>query len=109
MKIELHEMPVSDLVEGYKNSAEDGVVGYNGNLNIRPAFQREFIYKDKQRNAVKGIAYNKQNGICCKCNKHFEYEEMEGDHIMPWSGGGKTLLDNCQMLCVGCNRTKKDK
>ena len=52
MKIELHEIPVRDVIAGYKDSAENGVVGYNGKLNIRPAFQREFIYKEKQRNEV---------------------------------------------------------
>ena len=52
MKIKLHEIPVRDVITGYKDSAENGVVGYNGKLNIRPAFQREFIYKDKQRDEV---------------------------------------------------------
>lgn len=52
MKIELHEIPIRDVVEGYVDSAENGVVGYGGKLNIRPAFQREFIYKDKQRDEV---------------------------------------------------------
>jgi hypothetical protein len=52
MKIELKEMFVSNVVSGYKDSAEDGVVGYNGKLNIRPSYQREFIYKDKQRDSV---------------------------------------------------------
>lgn len=52
MKIELHEIPVRDVVNGYVDSAEYGVVGYGGTLNIRPAFQREFIYKDKQRDEV---------------------------------------------------------
>ena len=52
MKIKLHEIPVRDVVNGYIDSAENGVVGYGGKLNIRPAFQREFIYKDKQRDEV---------------------------------------------------------
>ena len=52
MKIELHEIPVKNVVAGYIDSAENGVVGYGGKLNIRPAFQREFIYKDKQRDEV---------------------------------------------------------
>ncbi len=52
MKIKLHEIPVREVVEGYLDSAENGVVGYNGRLDIRPAFQREFIYKDKQRDEV---------------------------------------------------------
>lgn len=52
MKIKLHETLVRDVVAGYRDSAENGVVGYHGKLNIRPAFQREFIYKDKQRDEV---------------------------------------------------------
>lgn len=52
MKIKLHEIPVREVVAGYIDSSENGVVGYNGRLNIRPAFQREFIYKDKQRDEV---------------------------------------------------------
>lgn len=52
MKIELHEIPVREVVNGYVDSEENGVVGYGGKLNIRPAFQREFIYKDKQRDEV---------------------------------------------------------
>lgn len=52
MKIELHEIPVREVAEGYVDSAENGVRGYGGRLNIRPAFQREFIYKDRQRDEV---------------------------------------------------------
>jgi hypothetical protein len=52
MKIELHKIPVRDVVSGYKDSAEDGVIAYNGKLDIRPKYQREFVYKEDQRNAV---------------------------------------------------------
>ena len=52
MDIELRQITVRDVANGYVDSAENGVVGYGGRLNIRPAFQREFVYKDKQRNAV---------------------------------------------------------
>lgn len=52
MKIKMHEIPVREIVDGYIDSAEGGVVGYGGKLNIRPAFQREFIYRDKQREEV---------------------------------------------------------
>ena len=52
MKIELKEITVRELVDGYKDNLEDGVVGYGGKLDIRPPYQREFIYKDKQRDAV---------------------------------------------------------
>lgn len=52
MKINLKEISIRDLVEGYQDLNEDGVFGYGGKLDIRPPFQREFIYKDKQREAV---------------------------------------------------------
>ena len=52
MKIELHEIPIKEVSEGYKNDEEEGVVGFGGKLNIRPKYQREFVYKEKQRNAV---------------------------------------------------------
>lgn len=52
MKIELKEITIRELVEDYKDSGIDGVVGYGGRLDIRPEYQREFIYKGKQRDAV---------------------------------------------------------
>ena len=52
MKIELKEITVRKLTEGYEDNDEGGVVGYGGRLDIRPPYQREFIYKDKQRDAV---------------------------------------------------------
>ncbi len=52
MKIALHNIKVSELVAGFEDKAEEGVRGYDGRLNIRPSYQREFIYKEKQRNEV---------------------------------------------------------
>ena len=52
MNIELKEIKVRDLTKGYEDNQEDGVIGYDGKLDIRPPYQREFIYKDKQRDAV---------------------------------------------------------
>lgn len=52
MEIELHEITVGELVKDYKDDGEGGVIGYGGKLDIRPPFQREFVYKDAQRDAV---------------------------------------------------------
>lgn len=52
MKINLHKIPIRKVIVGYKDSAEEGVVAYSGKLDIRPKYQREFVYKEKQRNAV---------------------------------------------------------
>ncbi|MDY5629320.1 MAG: HNH endonuclease, partial [Limosilactobacillus coleohominis] len=53
MKIELHEIAVKDVYDGYNDYGEDnGVVGYNGKLNIRPRYQRNFVYNLDQSKAV---------------------------------------------------------
>ena len=52
MNIDLKEITVRELTKGYFDNAENGVVGFDGKLDIRPPYQREFIYKDKQRDAV---------------------------------------------------------
>lgn len=52
MNIELKEITVRELTNGYEDNEEGGVFGYDGKLDIRPPYQREFIYKDKQRDAV---------------------------------------------------------
>ena len=224
MKIELQRIKIKDLIKGYERDEESGAVfGYNKNLNIRPPYQREFVYKDKQRDEVirtvfkefplnsiywvkngknsyevldgqqrtisicdyyngsfsvdeifyqnlpenkkeaflnyelmiyicegkdseklewfrviniAGVTltdqelrnavyvsawlsdakrrFSKQKGICAnkKCpnaGKKFEIEEMEADHIKAWSKGGKTTIENCQMLCRECNRAKSSK
>lgn len=64
-------------------------------LNIR-------VFTENQKRE----AYERQNGICKKCEKEFKIWEMEADHIIPWTEGGKTNSENCQMLCIDCNRRK---
>jgi hypothetical protein len=59
--------------------------------------------------SMKQKVYEKQEGICVSCENHFEISEMEGDHITPWHEGGRTIEENCQMLCKDCNRRKSGK
>lgn len=56
----------------------------------------------------KRSAYERQKGVCPICHKTFKIEEMEADHIIPWSKGGHTNSDNCQCLCKKCNRDKSN-
>ena len=55
---------------------------------------------------IKLAAWERQNHICPLCGREFDYEFMEGDHITPWREGGRTVIENCQMLCRECNRRK---
>jgi Protein of unknown function DUF262/HNH endonuclease len=210
MKTELKKITVRELTKGYQDNEENGVVGYGGKLDIRPPYQREFVYGDKERKAVietlqkdfplnvmywavredgnyevidgqqrtisicqyvnkaflvnglafhnltgdkqfdakkleteittlmqdedvtkksgiyeyvltrqgkylsiraftdkqKREAFERQKGVCVKCNVAFKINEIEADHITPWHSGGKTIVDNCQMLCRHDNRIK---
>ena len=63
---------------------------------------RTFDERDKR------AVYSEQHGICPICKKHFDYKEMAGDHIKPWSKGGQTVKENLQMLCKNCNSKKSD-
>lgn len=53
--------------------------------------------------------WEKQGHRCALCGKEFDIEFMEGDHITPWKEEGRTILENCQMLCRDCNRRKSYK
>ncbi len=69
--------------------------GEERNLSIR-------AFSDTQKRE----AYERQKGICPICNKHYEFDQMHGDHIKPWHAGGKTVPENLQMLCRDCNLKK---
>jgi hypothetical protein len=80
VKIELREITVRQVAEGYVDSAEEGVVGYGGRLDIRPKYQREFVYDDKKRNAVietirKGFPLNVMYWVV---TEQGTYEVMDG-------------------------------
>jgi len=79
----------------------------------------EYLLSGKERENVLSIrkftdsqkraAFERQGGTCRVCGRRFSYEEMEGDHIVPWSKGGKTVPENLQMLCRRCNAVKSDR
>src|SRR5699024_12650254 len=52
MDITPKNITIRDLTEGFKDSGVGGVTSMNGTLDIRPAYQREFVYKDHQRDMV---------------------------------------------------------
>jgi hypothetical protein len=97
------EKEIARLMKDDDVSNKKGIYAYvldddERHLNIR-------VFTDN----MKREAYERQQGNCNKCHKHFKYEAMEGDHIDPWHSGGKTNSGNCQMLCQPCNRRKSGK
>jgi 5-methylcytosine-specific restriction endonuclease McrA len=80
-----------------------GAIGiFNFPFLIFKLFRRQEAVNPKQKRE----AYERQKGICVKCKKRFDIEEMEADHIRPWHEGGKTTEENCQLLCKDDNRRK---
>jgi len=77
-----------------------GIYEYLLDGNERHLSIRQFSDK------MKRTAYERQKGICAICGKRFEFEQMHGDHVNPWSKGGHTVAENCQMLCAECNVRK---
>lgn len=70
----------------------------------RTAFERQKkLWKDEQN----PLEPNKS--VCPLCHNKFEFKDMEGDHILAWKFGGRTELDNLQMLCRKCNKEKSSK
>ncbi len=97
------EAEVAKLMQDEDVTKKSGIypyllIGEEKHLSIR-------AFNDK----MKREAYERQKGICIKCEESFAIEEMEADHITPWHEGGKTTAKNCQMLCKQDNRTKSGK
>lgn len=97
------ETEIAELMQDEDVSRKQGIYSYV--LTRKERFLSIRSFTDKQKRE----AYESQNGICLKCNNHFQFNEMEADHITPWYEGGKTVADNCQMLCKHDNRIKSGK
>ena len=96
------ETEISRLMADDDVTSKKGVYEYVLTGNERKLSIRAFDKRDTR------AAYERQKGVCPYCGKHFELSEMHADHIKPWSKGGRTVPDNCQMLCRDCNLKKRD-
>ena len=101
------ENEVSKLMKDDEVKNKKGIYAFVLSRNEKYLNLRAF--SDAQKREI----YEKQGGVCAnkKCMKtghQFKIDEMEADHIIPWSKGGKTEISNCQMLCRECNRAKSD-
>lgn len=97
------EKEVSRLMADSDVEHKAGIYRYVFNHDERELGIR--LFDDNMRRE----AYERQDGFCPICGNHFEIEEMEADHITPWHLGGRTVADNCQMLCMYDNRRKGGK
>lgn len=54
MRIKELRVTIRDIIQGYTDNSDndEGIYGYDGKLNIRPKYQRNYVYDEKKRNAV---------------------------------------------------------
>jgi 5-methylcytosine-specific restriction endonuclease McrA len=104
MIIELKEITVRELTDSFQDN-EPTAKGSTG-FEQSTSQVKSFPIRNCAMPFTPGPASRMQKGICVKCLKHFDISEMEGDHIKPWHEGGKTIEDNCQLLCKDDNRRK---
>ncbi len=97
------EKEIAKLMEDEDVTNKKGIYSYV--LTRKEKFLNIRAFNDKQKRE----AYERQKKACPVCKKQWKMEEMEADHIKPWHEGGKTVAENCQMLCKQDNRTKSGK
>lgn len=97
------EKEISKLMQDDDVTKKSGIYEYVLTRKEKCLSIRSFTQSQKRK------AYEMQKGVCPRCKKRFEFDEMEGDHIEPWHEGGKTVIENCQMLCKEDNRKKTGK
>jgi hypothetical protein len=94
------EREIAKLMEDEDVTNKKGIYIYV--LTRKEKFLSIRVFNDKQKRE----AFERQKAVCPVCKKKFKIEEMEADHIKPWHEGGKTIAENCQMLCKEDNRKK---
>lgn len=74
----------------------------NNNRSFSDSIKLEVIKENLKRN---------NGSICCETcgTKLNSIDECHFDHIYPYAKGGKSTIDNCQILCSECNLRKNDK
>lgn len=100
---EENERRISELYKDDEVTKKSGIYQYILTDNEKYLSLRAFD------DDIKSQVYERQNGICPICREHYAIDEMQADHITPWSKGGKTVLENCQMLCSKDNNEKSNK
>lgn len=115
----LNKDKIQSFLEEYYN---------NGELSVAPsreAFYKEllqcynvtgldsqrFFTKDDKQIMYKSLPDGSKKGkkICPNCHKEFTFDQFQIDHIIAWSIGGQTKLNNAQLLCDKCNEEKSNK
>ena len=91
--------------------SKKGIYEYVLSDNVKHLNLRTFDDNTKALVFEKQIVSNTGKAKCpyCSPDKLYTRDQMQADHIIPWSKGGSTNIENCQLLCSEHNRLKSDK
>ena len=100
---------IDRLLQDEDVTKQTGIIPYV--LSDRTKHDEKYLSIRAFSEQVKRRVYERQGHKCPFCvsngvDTEYAFEEMQGDHIIPWSQGGRTVEDNCQMLCQRCNNDK---
>lgn len=94
--LEVTSIPnIPQIAKHLKNTQTSQEHTTNRNINLRLRF----------------LVMKKDNFKCCMCGASPAKDpsvELHIDHIIPWSKGGETTIDNLQTLCSKCNLGKSN-
>lgn len=102
---------INDLILDEDITKQAGIIPYV--LSERTSYDEKLLSIRAFPEQMKRRVYERQKHQCPYCIKkgiiaEYAFEDMQGDHIIPWSKGGKTVEENCQMLCRKCNTEKSN-
>lgn len=102
---------IDRLIQDEDVTKQAGIVPYA--LSPRTKHDEKHLSIRVFSEQMKRRVYEKQQHKCPLCqaqgiDKEYAFNEMHGDHITPWSRGGRTIEENLQMLCSQCNADKSD-
>lgn len=103
MKITVLPVTLRELFDGYANRDENGVVGYHGRLDIRPPYQRRFIYDEKQkievaRTVMKGLPLNTMYWVVARDGKGDKILDAHGNETYELLDGQQRTMSICEYL-----------
>lgn len=69
--------------------------------------RHEHAHRERSKTeALKHHVWRRQLGRCAYCKKKPGEDQYDFDHVIPIAAGGKSTMENIQMLCRPCHRAK---
>lgn len=105
MEVIKTEITIRDLIESYRNAPRSGVRAYHDALDVRPAYQREFVYNDTEQSLLIesildgypiGIMYWGRNAI------DPDIEDGDGGETAEWDKYSFEVIDGQQRTISIC-------